>query len=249
MNQPVLVLGATSSIARSLAMELAQRGHGLILASRDQRELAAIAQDLRVRYNVVVTTRRFDALDFASHAAFFKDVCAACPEGLHAIALVHGYMPDDDAPNPTFDEARKTIDTNFTSCVSILEPAAEYFAARRLGAIVAVSSVAADRATGANYIYSASKSALSTYLTGLRKRLHRAGVCVLTVKPGSVDTAMTFGRTRVTAGLVAQPAEVARAIATALGRRRSIVYTPWFWWPISILRRSIPEFIDKRLNG
>ena len=79
-------------------------------------------------------------------------------------------------------------------------------------------------------------------------RLHPAGVHVLTVKPGFVDTPMTHGVLNPDSPLVASRERVARDIDRALRRRRNVIYTPWHWWGIMTIIRSVPEFVFKRLR-
>ena len=55
------------------------------------------------------------------------------------------------------------------------------------------------------------------------------GVAVITVKPGFVDTGMTWGLLKPGSPLVASPQRVATDILRAIARRRDVVYTPWFW--------------------
>jgi short-subunit dehydrogenase len=107
--------------------------------------------------------------------------------------------------------------------------------------------VAGDRGRASNYVYGASKAALSAYLDGLRNRLHASGVQVLSIKPGFVDTAMTRGKLKPSR-LLATPERVARDIDRALRRRQDVLYTPWFWRPIMAVIRGLPERIFKRLS-
>ena len=83
---------------------------------------------------------------------------------------------------------------------------------------------------------------------GLRNRLYRSGVHVLTIKPGFVDTPMTQGGVNPNSPLVASPSRVARDIDRAIRRRRNTIYTPWFWRPIMLVVRMVPDFIFKRLK-
>ena len=91
-----------------------------------------------------------------------------------------------------------------------------------------------------------SKAGLDAFLQGLRNRLHPAGVTVTTIKPGFVDTRMTYGQPGMF--LVAKPEPVGRAIAKAVLKGRRVVYVPWFWRWIMEIIRSIPEFLFKRLK-
>jgi short-subunit dehydrogenase len=106
--------------------------------------------------------------------------------------------------------------------------------------------VAGDRGRQSNYLYGAAKAGLSAYLQGLRNRLFHAHVKVLTVKPGFVDTHMTYGRSGLF--LVASPESVAKGIFRAIVKGKDVVYLPWFWRPIMLVVRSIPEGIFKRLR-
>src|SRR5262245_32088329 len=146
----------------------------------------------------------------------------------------------------SFELARRMIDVNYTSAVSLLNLAANYLEAQKAGFICAISSVAGDRGRQSNYIYGSTKAALNTYLEGMRVRLAKVGVPVTTVKPGFVDTRMTRGLPGMF--LVAQPERVARDICRAIKKRRSVVYTPWFWWGIMSIICSIPTFVFKRLK-
>jgi short-subunit dehydrogenase len=106
--------------------------------------------------------------------------------------------------------------------------------------------VAGDRGRQSNYIYGSAKGALSLFLQGLRNRLAKAGVHVMTVKPGFVDTKMTFGKPGMF--LVAQPEQVATEVFKAFQKQRNVVYVPWFWFWIMAIIRAIPEALFKTLK-
>ena len=105
--------------------------------------------------------------------------------------------------------------------------------------------MAGDRGRASNYLYGSTKAALSTFLSGLRARLAGSGVAVIDVRPGFVDSSLTFGRPGVF--LAASPDRVARAILRAVRRRRSVVYTPFFWRWVMAAIRAIPEPLFQRL--
>ena len=93
MSYNVLILGATSAIARNTAAAFATRGDNLYLASRDMEELRRISSDLQVRYGVKVSYGLFDAAATDAHPAFFHSV-------LEEIHELHGadrpqYQPRD----------------------------------------------------------------------------------------------------------------------------------------------------------
>jgi decaprenylphospho-beta-D-erythro-pentofuranosid-2-ulose 2-reductase len=232
----VLVLGATSGIARAVAHRLGRDGHSLLLAGRNLEELQRLASDLQLRYHVRAEAILFSALDFSHHGTFFESVIGQTAGRLGGVMLCYGDMQPQAATETDFVAARQMIDVNFTSAVSILSLAANYLEERRSGFI------------GIIYTYGATKAALSAFAQGLRNRLSRAGVHVLTIKPGFVATRMTAGLLDPNSPMVASPERVANDIVRALAKRRPIVYTPWYWRYIMALICTIPERIFQRMK-
>ena len=244
MREAVLILGATSAIARATAAAFAARGNDLYLASRDLDELRRIAADLRVRYGVEVRYGLFDAEATETHVEFFQSVIEEMQE-LSGVVLAFGYLGDQQAARD-FKVGKKIIAANFTGAASILSHCANYFEPLKHGFIIGISSVAGDRGRQSNYVYGAAKGALSLYLQGLRNRLFVGGVRVITIKPGFVDTAMTFGLPGMF--LVASPQIIGERIVRTLDKSADVVYLPWFWRYIMLIIQHIPEPIFKRLK-
>jgi len=240
-----VVLGATSGIGEALARELARDGYNLILAGRDEATLAGQAKDLELRFGVRAWPNRFDALDVASHPgrmAQWKELAGAEVDG---VVLCYGAMAQESDAASDPQAARKMIEVNYASPVSILDRVAEDLEARESGFICAITSVAGDRGRATNFHYGSTKAALSTYLSGLRVRMARAGVTVTDVRPGMVDTKLTYGLPDLV--LPAKPAAVARDIAAAIRNGKAVIYTPGFWALIMLVIRMIPTTIFKRL--
>jgi decaprenylphospho-beta-D-erythro-pentofuranosid-2-ulose 2-reductase len=242
----VLVLGAAAGIGRALAAEFASHKYDLILAGRDLEELRALAADLNLRHGVSARAQGFDILNFDEMESALAVCLAPAADSLEGAVLSIGHMVDQETAQNDLDEGRRILDTNFTGSVLALNVLAKHFEQKRRGFICALSSVAGDRGRESNYLYGSAKGGLTTYLQGLRNRLHHAGVRVITVKPGFVDTRMTYGRPKLF--LVAPPEAVARNIYNAVQRGKNVVYVPWFWRIIMLMVRAIPERIFKRLH-
>lgn len=242
--QNILILGATSSIARSIATIFAARGDQLYLASRDTEELARITNDLKIRYNVPVHYSKFDAEDSSTHLDFWQNTLKTM-QHIDGVIVAFGYLGNADALHNT-TMATQIIQNNFAGAVSILNHCANYFEAQKHGFIIGLSSVAGDRGRQSNYIYGAAKAALATYLQGLRNRLYPAGIQVITIKLGFVDTAMTYGLPGLF--LVASPEKAAQKIIKTIGSKQDIAYIPGFWRYIMLIIKTIPEGIFKRLK-
>jgi decaprenylphospho-beta-D-erythro-pentofuranosid-2-ulose 2-reductase len=169
---------------------------------------------------------------------------SGCPGSIWLIA--HGVLGDQQAAEADFDVAAAILHTNFISVVSLLTWLGNYCQAQRGGTLAVISSVAGDRGRKSNYVYGASKGALNVFLDGLRNRIDRDGVQVLTIKPGFVATPMTAHVPKNV--LFASPDQVAQGILKAIERRRDVVYVPWFWFLIMTLVCAIPGFRFKKMN-
>ena len=254
-----VILGATSALGQAVARELARAGDSLVLVARDANRLERVAADLSAR-GAPVATRVADLDDTAAHAALVASVRSARPRARDAPGAVHepeldeawwlfyGTLPDQGECERDWERAAEALHTNFTSAASLLSHVANRLEPRRRGSIVVVGSVAGDRGRGSNYVYGSAKGALALFCQGLRNRLAKAGVRVLTVKPGFIDTPMTADVPKEPAALWATPARVARDVIRAERRGRDVSYAPWFWRPIMLIITGIPERLFKRLS-
>jgi short-subunit dehydrogenase len=240
----LLILGGNSDVAHAVALQFAARaGADITLASRDMELLKKKAADIEIRHNTTARAVHFDAADPQSHAAFY-DRLSPKPD---VVVAAFGYLGDQARAQSEGEEARRIIDTNFTGAVSILEIVAAELEARKKGVIIGIGSVAGLRGRQSNYIYGAAKGALGIYLSGLRNRLSKHGVHVITVLPGFIDTKMTAGM-GLPGLLTATAQQAAEDIFEAYRKSRNTIYTRWFWRWIMVVIRSIPEGIFKRLS-
>lgn len=241
----ILIIGATSAIAEATARLWAAEGHRLYLLGRNDKRLAAIAADLKIRGAESVQFALLDVNDIALHATVL-DAAAAALGGLDVVLIAHGTLGDQKACEQDFNAALQELNTNAISFISLLTHLANRFEAQKHGSIAVISSVAGDRGRQSNYVYGTAKGAVTIFLQGLRNRLHKSGVQVLTIKPGFVDTPMTAEFKK--GSLWASPEAIARSIHAGIEKRRDVIYAPWFWLGIMTVIRLIPEQIFKKLK-
>ena len=239
----VLIVGAKSDIAKAIAREYSKQGYNLYLAARNVNQLDSFAYDISIRTKKIVQIIELDILNYDSHKHFY-DSLKEKPLG---VIIAVGYLGDQEKAQNKFNEAKHIIDTNFTGIVSLLNIVTKDFEQRKKGFIVSISSVAGDRGRKSNYFYGSSKSALSTYLSGIRNRLHNANVQVLTIKPGFVATKMTK-EINLPTNLTATPEKVAKDVYFAQSKGKNIIYSKWIWRWIMLIIKIIPEWKFKRMN-
>lgn len=237
----VLILGASSDIGYAIAKSFAAKKYDVQLAGRNTDQLGPSVSDLKIRYGVNCSLHTFDALDFNSHENFFRSL----PVQPDVAVYVVGYMNENETVIASWPETIKTINTNYTGAVSILNIIASSFAQRGSGTIAGISSVAGNRGRQSNYIYGSAKAGFTTYLSGLRNHLYHKGVHVLTVLPGFVYTKMTE-HLKLPKPLTAKPEEVGEAVYKGVANKKNIIYVKWFWRWIMLIITSIPESIFKK---
>lgn len=245
MSETVLILGATSGIARGAAIALASRGRNLILAGRDEVELQRIATDLSIRYGITTRIRLLDISDLAGQEELVGSLLHD-GEVLSGVLCAVGYLGEQETAFTDSEEASRIMIGNYTGPALLLDRLANLMIPNKSGFIIGIASVAGDRGRRSNFIYGSAKGGFGLYLQGLRNRLFREGIQVLTVKPGFVDTAMTYGMPGMF--LVAQPEDIGEGIVRAQEKGKDAVYLPGFWRYIMLIIRSIPEKIFKRLG-
>jgi short-subunit dehydrogenase len=240
----VLIIGGNSAIAEATARRLAERGDALYLVARNEAITAAIAADLRVRGAPRVGFEALDVNDFDAHEAMLERADNFLG-GLDTVLIAHGTLGDQRACETSVELTLQELRTNALSVVALLTPIANRLAGKGAGTIAVISSVAGDRGRASNYVYGSAKALVTAFLSGLRQRLSKAGVAVVTVKPAFVDTPMTaaFDKGPLWVG----PELVATGIVRALDRKSPTVYLPRFWRPIMLIVRAIPERIFARM--
>lgn len=227
----------------AIAEKFASKGYHIQLAARNVNRLTPLQSDLAIKYSVRVSIHEFDALAFETHKAFF-DSLEPKPD---VTICVFGYLGENERAITDWQQASQIINTNYTGAVSILNVAAEYYTSKGQGAIAGISSVAGERGRQSNYLYGSAKAGFTAYLSGLRNNLYHKGVHVTTIQPGFVYTKMTEDLT-LPPLLTAKPEDIGEAVYQAVVKKKNVVYVKWFWKPIMMVIKTIPEFMFKKLK-
>jgi len=244
MTETWVILGATSSMARAFTKTLAERGAGLILAGRDMDDLSATAADAEARGARFAEPMPLDVRD----AATFQPILDRLgrEDGALNAAVFVGSMPPQEAIDADPSLIAGVVTDSHSGPATFLTMLAPMIEERGKGTVVGVSSVAGDRGRLGNYVYGSAKAGFTTYLSGLRNRLTRSGGHVVTVKPGMIDTAMTWEMEKLM--FPVGPEKVAADIMRAVEKKRNVIYTPWIWFIVMNVIRHIPEFVFKKMS-
>ncbi len=243
--QSVLVLGGGSEIALATVRRLvADRTRTVVLASRRPAKSADAVAELRTLGATTVEAVAFDAEDTASHERFAADMFARFGD-IDVVLVAFGVLGDQTEAEADGAAAAAIVRTNYLGAVSVTVPIATHLREQGHGTIVALSSVAGERARRSNFVYGSSKAGFDAFFQGLGDSLVGSGVGVMIVRPG-------FVRTQMTAGLPAAPlattAEaVAEAITRGLARGAEVIWVPPALRAVMTVLRHAPRPVFRRL--
>lgn len=241
-----VVVGASSGIGEEMARKLAEEGYLVALLARRKDKLDTICESINTQYG---ETRAgayvHDVTDYADVPKLFQTILADLSR-IDLFVFNSGTLQRMELSEFDFEKDQKMIAVNLLGAMAWLGQAAVLFESMGSGQMVGISSVAADRGRVGNPGYNASKAGMTTYLEGLRNRLTRHGVHVLTVKPGFVDTILMVGG-KTTLGMISTEKAV-KDIYKAIRGRKQYMYTPWWWRWVMLGIRHTPSVIFRRLT-
>jgi short-subunit dehydrogenase len=241
------ITGASSGIGQALAQRFAREGWRLALVARRGAELQAWV----------------DALGLVSdrahvYAADVRDVRSIVDAGRACIATQG--LPDavvanagisvgiDTADFDDLEVLRATFETNNIGMAATFHPFVEAMRQRGSGRLVGIASVAGIRGLPGHGAYCASKAAAISYCESLRGECAPAGVKVVTLLPGYIDTPLTRGNRYSMPFLMPADAFADRAFA-AIVAGDSYRVIPWQMGVLAKLLRLLPNAVyDKALS-
>ena len=243
MSQAVFITGASSGIGEALAVYYAAQGARLGLVGRRADALAALNARLgggHACYVLDVT----DATALAEAAADFM-ARFGVPEIVVASAGVSAGTLTEHAEDLAV--IRRVMDINLYGMAATFAPFIP--AMKQAGGwrrLVGIASVAGIRGLPGAEAYSASKAAAIAYLESLRLELRPAGIPVVTIAPGYIETPMTAVNPYTMPFLL--PADqAARRFAAAIERGTSYTVIPWQMGWVAKVLRLLPNWLYDRL--
>ncbi len=180
-----MVTGASNGIGEALAIELAARGHNLIITARREELLKALATRLTEKYGVTVEVRPGDLGDAEQRTKLADELATRKISILAANAGVSSLGPVAEL-DPAAERA--LVQLNVVAVHDLVLAVLPGMLERRAGGILISGSAAGNSPIPNNISYSASKAFLNTLSEGLRWELRNTGVFVTLLAPGPVRT-------------------------------------------------------------
>jgi decaprenylphospho-beta-D-erythro-pentofuranosid-2-ulose 2-reductase len=242
----VVVVGGTSEIALAIVRELQSSApREVVLIGRDRRGLERAAEELAAAGCPDVSVLELDALQTESHERIVEEAFNRLG-GIDIAILAVGVLGERGGLPEDVSGAIEVLQVNVVGAGSLLIQLARRLRDGGGGALVVLSSVAAERPRRGNVVYGASKSALDSLAQGLGDALHDDGVRMLVVRPGFVHTRMTHGLDPAPLATTAEG--VASVVVRGLEREAHTVWAPPSLRWLMLTARLLPRALFRRMK-
>lgn len=185
MAKTALITGATAGFGRAAARLFVRDGWQVIGTGRRQDRLDALAEELGASFRPVT----LDMRDIAAVEAFGR-----AQEGVDLLVNNAGLAsPMTPLQDAEWGPLEQVIETNISGLVSLTRALLPALIARK-GAVINISSVAANYPYRGGAVYGGSKAFVREFSLCLRADLHGTGVRVTSIEPGMAETEFTLVR-------------------------------------------------------
>ena len=202
MAHTALVTGASSGIGEQLAIQLAARGHNLVLSARSEDRLQSLAQKLRSAHPGIEVD--VIAADLAVPGGAKGLVSDLASRGTRVDVLVnnagfgsHNAVADEDPDNVV-----REIQLNCSSLVELTTRLLPEMVQRGQGGVLNVASTAGFQPIATMAVYAATKAFVLSFTEALWAETRKTGVRAMALCPGATETAFfdATGRDFLTSG-------------------------------------------------
>ena len=241
--QSLLLIGGTSDIAVAIAKEYARRRPlRVVVAARPSARRDETVAGLEAD-GCTVEALDFEATQPETHQAVVEQ--AATGGDIDVAVVAHGILGDPEEAWTDAAVAIQLAEVNYVSPIACGVALAAQIRRQGHGVIVALSSVAGERARRSNFAYGSTKAGLDAFYSGLGTALREYGGRVLVVRPGFVRSKMTEGLD--TPPLSTTPREVAEAVVQGVASGAELIWVPKpMRWVMTVVRH-LPRPVFRRL--
>ena len=248
MSRLVFITGASSGIGQALALRFFQAGYRLALVARRTHDVESWAQ----AHGINADSYKIYSADVAdSNSMVAAGQACLAAQGLPDVVVANAGISIgmDTAVRGDLEVMAQTFATNNIGLAATFHPFVAAMVLRGSGSLVGIGSVAGIRGLPGHGAYCASKAAVISYCESLRGELRPAGVKVVTLCPGYIDTPLTQ-KNRYAMPFLMQPEAFADKAFEAIEAGASYRVIPWQMGVVAKLLRLLPNAVfDKALAG
>ncbi|KAI9775047.1 MAG: hypothetical protein M1839_001599 [Geoglossum umbratile] len=239
------ITGASDGIGKEFALQLASKGFNVVLVSRTESKLKALAREIEAKHADIQT--KILAMDFAKNNDEDYNRLAALVDGLDVAVLINNVGKSHDIPVPFLltptQEMNDIITINCVGTLKVSQTIAPGMVQRRRGLILTMGSFGGLLPTPLLATYSGSKAFLQQWSTALGSELKPHGVQVELVLSYLVTSSMS--KIRRPSLFIPNPKNFVRAVLGKIGRTggaQGIAYTSTPYWSHGIMHWALETF-------
>ena len=250
-GRTALVTGASSGIGRQLALRLAREGARVALVARRQPELEALAAEIRAQSGEAVVLP-CDVSD-AAQAAASAELALKQLGSVDILVNNAGYGGHSTFLEWDIADMERLMRVNYFGALYFTKALLPRMVERKSGWLVFISSVSGRIASPEKSAYAATKFAMTGFAEALSMEVEAAGIHLLTVYPGVIDTPFFSDRmlsrmSQKTRDSMARPEGLVDAIVAALAKGKRELTYPGGLAMGYVVRALAPEFLRNQVR-
>jgi 17beta-estradiol 17-dehydrogenase / very-long-chain 3-oxoacyl-CoA reductase len=242
-----VITGASDGIGKEFAVQIARQGFNLVLVSRTQSKLDALAAELKEKHD---TDTRVLAMDFTQNRDKDYKSLAKLLDGLDISILINNVGLSHDIPVPFLEtpeaEMLDIVTINCIGTLRVTQLVAPTMVRKRKGFILTMSSFGGLFPTPLLATYSGSKAFLQQWSAAFGEEMSRHNVTVQCVESYLVTGSMA--KVRRASALIPTPRDFVRAVLGSIGRSRGaqgMAYTSTPYWTHAFMHWFIETFAGR----
>lgn len=241
-----MVTGASDGLGKEFATQLASKGFNIVLVSRTQSKLDALAEQLQKEHASPGLQTKVFAMDFSKNDDTDYDKLSQLLSGLEIAILVNNVGQSHSIPVPFIqtekDELQDIVTINCLGTLKTTRIVAPGMVQRKRGLILTMGSFGGWMPTPYLATYSGSKAFLQQWNSSLAAELKPSGVDAYLVLSYLVVSAMS--KVRRSSLLIPKPDAFVRSALGKIGRGSqafAFTYTPF--WTHAIMQWAVESTI------
>ena len=252
-EQVIVITGASSGIGLVTAAEAASRGARVVLAARNERDLARAVEEIRRDGG--------DAIAVVTDVTNYDEVQALAARAVEEYGRIDTWV--NNAGVSLYGTFKEVSLEDFKQVVNVIlygnvhgAKAAIPHLEKTGGALICVGSALSDRGVPLQSAYDAAKHGIKGWLDGLRVELAHEGskIRVTLIKPSSINTPLV-NKAKTHMGVVPQPVPpiyapelAASGILRAAEGNERVIYIGGMGRALSLAQRLSPKLMDLQMR-
>ena len=237
----IIIYGGSSLLSKELLKILSKDFNQFIIFCREKSIIQQYIYEMKLEH-LKIKIFEADLLDLETNFSIIEKL----ENNISGLIWISGFTGNPEEEYLDSKKCEINLRINFLNPILLINKIVPKIKTGKKSFIAVFASVAGLRGRSKRLFYSSAKSALIAYLSGLRQKLNKEQINVVTVIPGYMRT-KPFN-IKAPSFLIASPEKSAQIVYNAIKKEKEIVYINFFWKIIMFCINLLPEKIYKKLK-